>query len=131
MNGDREVGRDEHHHLSDVDDLVRVDVTNRLEHHERDVAVNLQLGTLVGMKRILDSQRMQLKLGGQRIELRSRRLIHLDPHEPIWSTLGALQRSLQRQRTVLSDAVPIQRAVHDHRMLTSFAPASATKGTDR
>ena len=43
-------------------DLLVVDVGDRLEDHEHDVVVDLQLGTLVGLDRVLDGQGRQVEV---------------------------------------------------------------------
>ena len=67
--GDDEVLAEEDRQLADLDDLVVVDVAHRLEHDERDAAVELELRPLVGADRVLDGELRQLERAAIACEL--------------------------------------------------------------
>ncbi len=51
-----EVRPEEQMHLADLHDLDRVDVPGRSQHHEHGAPVEFQLGPLVGVDGVLDSE---------------------------------------------------------------------------
>ena len=79
--GDDEAGVDEEHQLADLDHLVGVDVASGLDDDEEGVAVELDLGPLVGFDRVLDRQLVQVELAGDRLELLGRGLQDAEPDE--------------------------------------------------
>ena len=83
--------------MSEVD----VDVAQCLDHHEQRVAVALQLGTLVGVDRVLDRQGVELQLVGDLVELLCGRLVQADPHE----AAAGLARGVEGVAQVTLDVV--------------------------
>ena len=51
------------------------------QHHEQRIAVELELGPLMGVQRVLDRQRVQLELGLDLPQLRLVWLVKADPDE--------------------------------------------------
>ena len=51
------------------------------QHHEQRIAVELELGPLMGVQRVLDRQRVQVELGLDLPQLRLVRLVKADPDE--------------------------------------------------
>jgi hypothetical protein len=121
--GDHVVRAEEHHDLAGVDhlagrgQLLVLHVPRGLEHHEQGFVVVLELGSLVGVDRVLDGQRVQPVLRTDRAELLLRRLVHAQPHEPAPGR-GLLQGIPRRDR-FLSDPVDVDGAVDDHRLAGS------------
>ena len=81
--GDHEVRPEEQVDLTGLDDLHRVDVDTRPEHHEQDIAVALQLRALVGLDSVLDRQAVQVELLGDRVDLLRGRVHQPDPAEAV------------------------------------------------
>src|SRR5215210_2077781 len=69
--------------FAELDPLLLVQVTGRLEHDEERIPVALQLGPLVGVRRILDRQPVQAELPGNGREFHFRRLVEADPRHPM------------------------------------------------
>ena len=100
--GHHEVGAEEDGELADVDDLVVVDVADRLEHDEQHVVVDVELGPLVCLDGVLDGQRRQVELGGDRGQIGLARLLQPDPHEarrPASNVAGLPKRQAPRPAT--------------------------------
>ena len=74
--------------LADVHDLLVVDVGDRLEDHEHDVVVDLQLGTLVRLDRVLDGQGRQVEVARDGGDVVRRRLLQPDPDEAVGAPGG-------------------------------------------
>jgi hypothetical protein len=104
--------------LADLDDLDRVDVARRAQHHEQHVAVAFYLGPLVCADRVLDGEAVQRELLRDRLDLLGRRAQEPDPAEAA-AMVGALaqlrERPVQRARRGSSLAVDIDGVVdHGH-----------------
>src|SRR5918993_3098161 len=99
--------------FAELDPLLLVQVTGRLEHDEERLSVALQLGPLVGVSRILDRQPVQAKLPGDGRELLFRRLVEADPSHtaPVPDGLVGLR---ERDRLGGAGALPVNGGVHDH-----------------
>src|SRR3712207_2486639 len=99
--------------LAELDPLLLVQVTGRLEHEEERIAVALQLGPLVGVRRILDRQPVQAELPGDGGELLFRRPVEADPSHtaPVPDGLVGL---LEGDRLGGPVAVHVDGVVHDH-----------------
>src|SRR5918994_1554329 len=99
--------------LAELDHLLLVQVTGRLEHEEERIAVALQLGPLVGVSRILDRQPVQAELPGDGGELLPRRLVEADPSHttPVPDGLIGL---LEGDRLGGPAAIHVDGVVHDH-----------------
>ena len=113
--GDHEVETEEERDLGDVDDLLVVDVADRLEHHEHHAVVHLELGPLVCRHRVLDRQRRQPELLGDDGDLLRGGLLQPDPHET-GRGAGHLSRLVQRHPARPAAAVLVDAAVADHRV---------------
>jgi hypothetical protein len=116
--GDHEGRPQEQVDLADRDDLDLVDVAGRAQHDELDVAVALHLGALVGVDRVLDRERVQLELGGDRVDLGLRRVEQPDPAEVVAirgrAVAQRLEGLVERFRHGGALAVDVDRVV-DHR----------------
>jgi hypothetical protein len=77
--GEHEVAPREHVDLTELYRLTLVDVVGRFEHHEESLSVALYLGTLVGLDRVLDRQRVQPELLGHGGEFLLGGLVEPDP----------------------------------------------------
>ena len=66
---DQEVGPDEDHHLADVDQLLRPEVADGLDHEEQRLVVDLQLRPLMGADGVLDGELVELELAPDGVEL--------------------------------------------------------------
>src|SRR5215207_11325212 len=99
--------------FAELDLLLLVQVTGRLEHDEERLPVALQLGSLVGIRRILDRQPVQAELPGDGRELLFRRLVEADPRHtaPVSYSLIDLFEGGRLGGTV---AVHVDGVVHDH-----------------
>ena len=99
--------------FAELDPLLLVQVAGRLEHDEESLPVALQLGPLVGVRRILDRQPVQAELPGHRRELLFRRPVEADPRHtaPVPDGLIGL---LEGDRLGGTVAVHVDGAVHDH-----------------
>src|SRR5215218_9983768 len=99
--------------FAELDPLLLVQVTGRLEHDEERIPVALQLGPLVGVRRILDRQPVQAELPGYGRELLFRRLVETDPCHtaPVSDGLIGLLEGGRFGSTV---AVHVDGVVHDH-----------------
>src|SRR5215210_8540760 len=99
--------------FAELDPLLLVQVTGRLEHDEERIPVALQLGPLVGVRRILDRQPVQAELLGDGRELLFRRLVEADPRytAPVSDGLIGLFEGGRLGGTV---AVNVDGVVHDH-----------------
>ena len=86
--GDHEALADEDHDLADLDELVAVDVAGGLEDHEQRVAVELELGALVGVDGVLDGQRVQLEVVAHRLDDARARVVQADPDEAVPAGVG-------------------------------------------
>ena len=81
-------GVDEEHQLADLDHLLGVDVAGGLDDDEEGLAVELDLGPLVGLDRVLDRQLVQVELARDRLELLGRGLEDAEPDEAVLAVLG-------------------------------------------
>ena len=85
--GHDEVGPDEDHDLAGLDDLAGLghrlvlDVVDGLEHQEQRVVVALQLGSLVGVHRVLDGEFVQAEHVGDGLHLVFVGFVQTDPDE--------------------------------------------------
>lgn len=80
--GHHEVGADEHVQFAELDGLLDIAVVGRAQHHEQRVAVALDFRALVPRERVFHGERVQVKLGGDGLELVLARAIQADPGEP-------------------------------------------------
>src|SRR5215204_4690226 len=99
--------------FAELDPLLLVQVTGRLEHDEERIPVVLQLGPLVGVRRILDRQPVQAELPGNGRELLFRRLVEAYPRyaAPVSYGLIGLFECGRLGGTL---AVHVDGVVHDH-----------------
>jgi hypothetical protein len=102
-------------YLAELDALFVAEITRRLEHSEKGVAVTFELGPLMSLDRIIDRQFVQLELPGDGDELFLRRLVEGDPGEPV----GLLaEATCLLQRTRRGPATPsVDGAISDHASL--------------
>ena len=75
---DDEAVADEEQNLTELHALVALDVTGGLEDDEERVAVDLELGPLVRLDRILNGELRQVELSPYRLKLLHRRLVETD-----------------------------------------------------
>src|SRR5918998_2762000 len=99
--------------FAELDPLLLVQVAGRLEHEEERLPVALQLGPLVGLRRVLDCQPVQAKLPGDGRELLFRRPVEADPCYPALVSDG-LVSLLEGDRLGDAVAVHVDGVVHDH-----------------
>ncbi len=118
-NGHHEVGPDERHDLTDLDDLTGGGehlvgaVTHRLEDDEEQVvAVGLQLGALVRVHRVLDGERVQPELLRDLGEVVLAGIREPDPHEAA-TRPHLCDGCRQRRRSVDAPALSVDRAADD------------------
>src|ERR671913_1206238 len=99
--------------FAELDPLLLVQVAGRLEHDKERIPVALQLGPLVGVRRILDRQPVQAKLPGDGGELLFRRPVEADPSHttPVPDGLIGL---LEGDRLGGPAAIHGDGGVHDH-----------------
>src|ERR687897_1534325 len=102
--------------LAELDPLLLVQVTGRLEHEEERIAVALQLGPLVGVRRILDRQPVQAELPGDGRELLPRRLVEANPCNPAPVSDGLISL-LEGYRLGGTVALHRNGIFHEHRPL--------------
>jgi hypothetical protein len=125
---DDEVLADEQHDLADLDVGGLVHVAQRLDDHEQRVAVELELGALMGVDRVLDRERVQLQLVGDLVELRRGRLVQADPHEAVALPARGVQGVAQVAVDVVAAALTVDGAIHDH---GGHCPGEAVDGGAR
>src|SRR5215203_7350269 len=99
--------------FAELDPLLLVQVTGRLEHDEECLPVALQLGSLVGIRRILDRQPVQAELPGDGREFLFRRPVEADPCNPAPVSDGLIGL-LEGYRLGGTVAVHVDGIVHDH-----------------
>src|SRR5918995_2016539 len=99
--------------LAELDPLLLVQVAGRLEHDKERIPVALQLGPLVGVRRILDRQPVQAELPGDGRELLYRRLVEAAPCNPA-PVSDCLIGLLEGYRLGGTVAVHVDGIVHDH-----------------
>src|ERR687893_888509 len=99
--------------FAELDPLLLVQVTGRFEHDEERLPVMLQLGPLVGLRRVLDRQPVQAKLPGDGRELLFRRPVEADPCYPALVSDG-LVSLLEGNRLGGAVAVHVDGIVHNH-----------------
>ena len=122
--GDDEPRVDEDHQLADLDHLFGIDVMGGLNHNEEGVAVELHLGALVGLDRILDRKLVEIELAGDLLELLRRGLEHTEPDKcPIATSSCA--GIIESEVAVEAATILIGGTVDDHR--SSIAPSLAVK----
>lgn len=119
--GDDEVGAGEDHDLAGGDDLAGrgeflvLDVADRLEHGEQDVAVPLHLGALMGLDGVLDGERVQAEQFGDAGELRLGGFVQAEPDEAAVVLADAGDGLLDGRGGVLAHTVPVDHTVDDGR----------------
>jgi hypothetical protein len=105
-------------HLAELHDLDGVDVACRSQHHEQDVAVALQLRSLVGVDGVLDGQAVQAELLGDGLDLLLARAQEADPAEaasPVGAPAELLEGVVERRGDGGTLAVDVDRVVdHGH-----------------
>ncbi len=111
--GDDEAGVDEEHQLADLDHLLGVHVAGGLDDDEQGLAVELDLGPLVGLDRVLDRQLVEVELAGDRLELLRRRFDDAEPDEAPVVALGGGARLVEGE-VVAAATVLVDGAVDDH-----------------
>src|SRR5918993_1026170 len=99
--------------FAELDPLLLGRVAGRLEHDKERIPVALQLGPLVGVRRILDRQTVQAELPGDGRELLYRRLVEADPCNPAPVSDGLIGL-LEGYRLGGTMAVHVDGIVHDH-----------------
>src|ERR687898_3112189 len=99
--------------FAELDPLLLVQVAGRLEYDKERIPVALQLGPLVGVRRILDRQPVQAELPGHGRELFFRRLVEADPCYPA-AVPDGLIGLLEGDRLGGTVAVHVDGIVHDH-----------------
>src|SRR5919112_3145393 len=99
--------------FAELDPLLVVQVAGRLEHDKERIPVTLQLGPLVGVRRILDRQTVQAELPGDGREFLYRRLVEADPCNPALVSDGLIGL-LEGYRLGGAVAVHVDGIVHDH-----------------
>src|SRR5215211_5473871 len=99
--------------FAELHSLLLIQVAGRFEHDEECLPVALQLGPLVGISCILDSQPVQAELPGDGRELLFRRLVEADPRHttPVSDGLIGL---LEGDRLGGTVSVHVDGIVHDH-----------------
>src|SRR5215218_3402682 len=102
--------------FAELHSLLLIQVAGRFEHDEECLPVALQLGPLVGISCILDSQPVQAELPGDGRELLFRRLVEADPRHttPVSDGLIGL---LEGDRLGGTVSVHVDGIVHDHRCI--------------
>lgn len=122
--GHHEVGAGEDHDLAGVDDLAGgrqfgvFDVRDGLEDGEQDIAVVLDLGSLMGLDGVLDGERMQAEQLRDPRELRLGGLVQAEPDEAVAPAVAAAlpypgHRLLDAGGRLLADAVLVDHTVDD------------------
>ena len=111
--GDHEVRAREHVDLAELDGLGLVEVPGRAQHEEEHVAVALELGSLVGLDRVLHRELVQVELRGDGGELGRVGPVEPDPRDPV---AVAARRVELGQRLGGGDAlsVAVDGSVDDH-----------------
>src|ERR671914_687683 len=99
--------------FAELDPLLLIQVAGRLEHDKERIPVALQLGPLVGVRRILDRQTVQAELPGDGREFLYRRLVEADPCNPALVSDGLIGL-LEGYRLGGAVAVHVDGIVHDH-----------------
>src|SRR5919107_3877657 len=99
--------------FAELDPLLLVQVTGRLEHEEERLPVALQLGSLVGIGRILYRQPVQAELLGDGRELLFGRPVEADPRYPTPVSDGLIGL-LEGDRLGGTVAVHVDGVVHYH-----------------
>src|SRR5215211_1257650 len=116
--------------FAELDPLLLVQVTGRLEHDEECLPVALQLGSLVGIRRILDRQPVQAELPGDGREFLFRRPVEADPCYPAPVSDGLIGL-FEGDRLGGTVAVHVYGVVHDHsriiRLCLLLLPFSARR----
>ena len=118
---DDEAVTDEHVDLAHLDLLGLVDVAGGLEHDEHRLVVDLELGTLVGVQRVLDGELVELELAPDGVELFVGRLVETEPDEGVLALAGCGHVG-EGELTGLALPSLVQRAIDDHRGVV--APAT-------
>src|SRR5215211_683637 len=113
--------------FAELDPLLLVQVTGRLEHDEERPPVALQLGPLVGLRRILDRQPVQSELPGYGRELLFRRPVEPDPCHPVPAP-DCLICLLQGAWLGGAMAVHVDSAVHDHSRIIRLSRYVSVRG---
>ncbi|CAM5296412.1 hypothetical protein SPURM210S_04100 [Streptomyces purpurascens] len=114
---DDEVGAGEDHDLAGVDDLAGrgqlgvLDIGDGLEDGEEDVAVLLDLGTLVGVDGVLDGERVQTEQFRDAGDLRLARFVQAQPDEAAPALADLPYGVLHRFRFRPAETVAVDDAV--------------------
>lgn len=99
--------------LAEVDLLQRVQIARGTEDDEERLAVALQLRTLVRLHRVLDGERVQVELGGQREEFGFRRAGQADPRHAVRLLAQLAEGVGQGLRGRDAYAVTVERRLYD------------------
>src|SRR3990172_1403997 len=108
-----EVPADEELDFTQLDDLFGVHVTRRLQHHEQDVAVQLQLRPLMGANGVFHRQFVELELLPDRLELLRGGFEHPDPHKGARLS-GGQSGTLDIEPVGGTPSVDVESRVDDH-----------------
>lgn len=115
---DHEVGAGEDHDLAGLHDLAGVgepvvlDIADGLEDREQRVVVVLQLGPLMGVDRVLDSEGVEPEQLDNSGEFLLGRLMQSDPDKSPAGLPDPVDRHIGRVVALLPHAVHVHRAVH-------------------
>jgi hypothetical protein len=123
--GHHELRSGEDVYLTELLRLGLIDVASRAQNEKKRLAIALELGTLVGMHRILDYERVQIELSRERGELLLVGPIQPDPGDTDASTRGVQRR--HRAGRSRAPAVAIDRAIYDHGASRSLDIADITR----
>jgi hypothetical protein len=125
--GDHEPRVDEQHHLADLDHLLRVHVGRRLDDDEQRLVVELDLGPLMGLDRVLDGELVEVELAGDRLELLGRGLVDTEPDEAVAGVAAGRRRPGLAELEVVGPALAplVDGAVDDHGVSMAAAPVIA------
>jgi hypothetical protein len=111
--GDDEPVADEGQDLAEDDVFLLGEPAGGLEDEEERLTVDLELGPLVSLDRVLDGEFMELELASNRLEFGLVRLEEADPDECIGCAAG-LERVVEGQLAGAPYPVLVDRAVDDH-----------------
>ena len=116
--------------LAELDDLLLVDVARGLEHDEDRVAVEVELGPLVCVDRVLDGELVEVELPLDGVELGRGRLVEPDPDERV--VVDAVrERLIEAERLLLPLPFAVEREIDDHRGPSSRSERASARAPSR